>query len=220
MNIGSIAKRVLPERILDSLFGVRWWLRPSPADTLKMCWRVRLLPNWDRRIPNGYSISDESADRPPDGWTDLLVSSGMTSSEKTWKREYVEHHCLAVFIVRFQQSVVGAAGLRSITGAGSNVVLNWVAIDPAHRGKGLAGILTRMAMQKAAEAGSATLFLATDDFRLPAIKTYVHAGFDACLTSWDRSHRWRWLRISKQLGVPVRFCTALDHAQAVQDLGF
>jgi GNAT superfamily N-acetyltransferase len=115
---------------------------------------------------------------------------------------------------------VGVAGVRRILGGpASAAVLNWVGVDPDHRGLGLSKILTSMAIRSAQAAECSLICLATDDFRLPAIRTYWRLGFRPCLNSWDRSHHWRWSRIGREMRNRLEFCRLKEHARAISALG-
>ena len=52
-----------------------------------------------------------------------------------------------------------------------------VACKPHFRGKGLGTLLSRLAAYVLLREGMQTAYLTTDDWRVPAIKTYLRAGF-------------------------------------------
>ncbi|MBM4436831.1 MAG: GNAT family N-acetyltransferase [Actinobacteria bacterium] len=68
--------------------------------------------------------------------------------------------------------------------------LDYVCGHPEHRGKGL-GLGVCVAVTRfLLEQGYATVALTTDDWRLPAIRTYVKIGFEPVLFRWDMPERW------------------------------
>jgi mycothiol synthase len=69
--------------------------------------------------------------------------------------------------------------------------LGWVAVDPAHQGRGLAMVVNLAVMHYAASLGYDEIFLNTDDWRLPAIRTYLKLGFEPWLTDPSHAERWR-----------------------------
>ena len=75
--------------------------------------------------------------------------------------------------------------------------LGWVAVDPAHQGRGLGAVASLAVMHYAASRGHREIFLLTDDWRLPAIRTYLKLGFEPWLA--DASHPDRWRRIFEEL---------------------
>jgi predicted TIM-barrel fold metal-dependent hydrolase/GNAT superfamily N-acetyltransferase len=77
--------------------------------------------------------------------------------------------------------------------------LGWVACDPDHRGKGLGGAVTAAVEKRFLAAGYNWVYLRTDDFRLPAIKTYLNLGWEPLLYLPDMAERWK--VVLKQLGM-------------------
>lgn len=78
--------------------------------------------------------------------------------------------------------------------------LSWVAGDRAHSGKGLGLAVCTAAVGRFARAGYKTVYLKTDDFRLPAIKTYLKLGFQPFLFAPGMEERWAKVRAA--LGWP------------------
>lgn len=77
--------------------------------------------------------------------------------------------------------------------------LGWVAASPRHRGHGLGYLVCLAVLRYAAFAGHREIFLRTDDFRLPAIRTYLKLGFQPWM--FDPSAPDRWKEIYQKLGV-------------------
>lgn len=78
--------------------------------------------------------------------------------------------------------------------------LGWVAADPAYRGRGLGSAVCAAVTRRFLEAGYRRIFLKTDDFRLPALKTYLKLGYEPDLFATDMPERWR--AICSQLNWP------------------
>lgn len=72
-----------------------------------------------------------------------------------------------------------------------SATLHMVKCDPNHRGKGLGRIVTIAAMQYVFEKGIETMFLTTDDFRIPAIKLYLQLGWIPEIDDEEMLNRWR-----------------------------
>ena len=69
--------------------------------------------------------------------------------------------------------------------------IHMVACKPHFRGKGLGHLLNSVALYTLKTEGMETASLTTDDWRIPAIKTYLKAGFYADLeTHPDFPERW------------------------------
>ncbi len=75
--------------------------------------------------------------------------------------------------------------------------LGWVACDPAHRGRGLGGMVSAAVARRLRAAGYTEIYLLTDDFRLPAIKTYLNLGWKPLRCAPDMAARWE--AVFKQL---------------------
>jgi GNAT superfamily N-acetyltransferase len=123
-------------------------------------------------------------------------------------------------LIENEGSLVGVAGFRDVEGPQSGAcALSWVGVDPAHRGRGLGKELTALAIDAAVAGGKSLICLSTDDFRIPAIRTYLSVGFRPCLGSWDRSHHWRWSRIAGELKCKLKFCSNPSHRAPIAALG-
>ena len=66
----------------------------------------------------------------------------------------------------------------------------WLAGDPAHAGKQLGYIVSAAVMKCLIDAGYSDIYLKTDDFRIPAIKTYLKLGFEPHYAADDHKQRW------------------------------
>jgi mycothiol synthase len=69
--------------------------------------------------------------------------------------------------------------------------LGWVAADPDHRGKGLGQAVCTSVLHHFAALAYRSVFLLTDDWRLPALKTYLKLGFRPVLKNDEIRLRWR-----------------------------
>ena len=69
--------------------------------------------------------------------------------------------------------------------------LGWVAGHPDHRGHRLGAIVCTAVIRRFAQAGYSRVYLKTDDFRLPAIRTYLKLGLLPFINAHDMESRWR-----------------------------
>lgn len=75
--------------------------------------------------------------------------------------------------------------------------IHMVACMPEYRGRGVGTRLNAEAVRTLRRAGMKTAWLTTDDFRIPAIKSYLRAGFYPDII--DGEHRARWDAICKKI---------------------
>ena len=68
--------------------------------------------------------------------------------------------------------------------------VHYVGADPAHSGKGLGLFVTWKVLHQAADAGRTDVYLTTDDWRLPAIRTYLKLGFEPDCRHESHDERW------------------------------
>lgn len=80
--------------------------------------------------------------------------------------------------------------------------IGWVAVNPAHRGRGLGKLLVAGVTWRLAGAGYLDFGLGTEDFRLAAISIYFDLGYVPVLDSPGASERWQ--AICEKLGRPFR----------------
>lgn len=76
--------------------------------------------------------------------------------------------------------------------------VHMVAAKPECRGRGVGGFLNRLACARFWERGCQSATLTTDDPRVPAIKSYLSAGF--LPVDWDTDMTERWEKLLTALG--------------------
>jgi mycothiol synthase len=69
--------------------------------------------------------------------------------------------------------------------------LSWVASDPVHRGKGLGRAVCAAVTARLLAAGYRNIHLYTDDFRHPALLTYLRLGYVPFLFQPEMADRWQ-----------------------------
>ena len=75
--------------------------------------------------------------------------------------------------------------------------LHYVGVTRAHAGRGLGEAVSLAVLHRFKDEGLTRAALQTDDFRLPAIRTYLKLGFEPMFT--HESHPERWRNIVQQL---------------------
>jgi mycothiol synthase len=69
--------------------------------------------------------------------------------------------------------------------------LGWVASDPAHAGQGLGLVVSAAVTARLIAAGYRNIHLYTEDWRLPALKTYLKLGYIPFLYTPQMPERWQ-----------------------------
>lgn len=103
----------------------------------------------------------------------------------------------ATYVVDEGGRIVATASVRyneRFPGAG---YVHWVGVDPAQRGRRLGTIVMARVMRRFVADGRTFSILETDDFRLPAITSYLGQGFIPHYTESD--HEDRWSKVFEQL---------------------
>lgn len=96
------------------------------------------------------------------------------------------------------------ATITTITHKDNSGYIHMVRAKDCERGKGLGHIMAEYALQIFKERGVDKVILTTDDFRLPAIKTYLDAGFlPVVYGNEDSEINRRWDEVLKNLNYPA-----------------
>jgi predicted dehydrogenase/GNAT superfamily N-acetyltransferase len=171
----------------------RAWQDETPAQAqLQMLWPRDRAPSLD--VPQGYRLRP-LAEGDADALLQVLGRSGLAS----WTREDLQLQLRGVlpagcFVAEHIASgtVVATAMARhapdDLHPEGGEV--GWVAADPSYAGHGLGRAVVAAATQRLLQAGYKRIYLKTDDFRLPALKTYLGLGFEPFFYQQGMQERW------------------------------
>lgn len=165
---------------------------------LEGLYEVDLPPSYRIRT---YQHGDEEA------WVDIMnesLGSGWTVSKcqkSLIRRPQFEPEGL-LFITHKGSSVGTACAWREAVAEKEIGYVHMVGILKAHRGKRLGKGLVLKVLQYLKERGLKEARLLTDDFRLPAIKTYLNAGMEPVFR--EESHRGRWANVYRSLGLEAQ----------------
>lgn len=172
---------------------------------LKMEWRPAQgeLPV---RLPDGYLLrSFRSGDE--EGHAQLLDRCDLGRWDIERARNTILAHPLSpegIKLVEKDGELVAAAWARHAPDTGGHGArrgeLGWVACSPEHRGKRLGRAVCAAVLNHFQALGYDEVYLLTDHWRLPAIKTYFNLGFRPVIDSADA--RYEWARVTGKLGVP------------------
>jgi len=144
-------------------------------------------------LPGGYSFvthSDEYTGR----WIELIdgsIGSGWTAegfAKEMLNRDGISP-CGIFYILHDNIKIIATA--TGVVGSGGTGTLHMVAIDESFRGRGLSAPLCARAINYLYDKNMSDIELTTDDFRIPAIKTYLKLGFIPVIRDEDTAKRWR-----------------------------
>lgn len=175
-----------------------------PFNQLIMFWRSD-QPLKERRLTPGYRLRTY---REGDTLEYIRVcADGLNKenwTERDFQREMVEQDGFipeALFLAEKDDGeIVGTASGRTPWPTISDDIayLHMVSVIPEHRGKGLGQALTASVQRFMLDKGKSGVVLQTDDFRLPAFKSYLSLGFRPIVP--DRQHQFRWQLVLRALG--------------------
>lgn len=165
------------------------------------CNRLDALP--PVKLPPGYTLCtllelDESY------WIEALNATGQLGEwdrDKTRKELEGERHVIkeGTFIITFADRPAATTCTVDPVPDAVRLELGWVSVSPDHQGKGLGYQVCLAVMRYTYKRGYSEIYLNTDDWRLPAIKTYLNLGFEPEII--HESHPARWKTVYETLGV-------------------
>ncbi|GAA5028936.1 GNAT family N-acetyltransferase [Actinopolymorpha pittospori] len=175
---------------------------------LRMVWPSgRRLDPSALRLPDGYVVCPADADTLP-AFRALMAKVELGA----WDDETFARVHQTVLPGGWRVILHEASGTLVATGMAQHrpvedlypdgYEVGWIAADPQHSGRGLGRVVTALATARLAEEEAARVYLQTDDFRLPALKTYLGLGFVPHL--WAAGMAERWQVICARLDWPYR----------------
>jgi mycothiol synthase len=131
------------------------------------------------KLPPGYRLL-QSVPYDGDRWVELINESGEFG---IWSRETLDREILSgllpqgAILVACGDKLVACAAVRHLKQFEPYALLTYVIVLREHQGRGLGTLVSAEAMQAARRSGYPGVVLQTDDWRLPAIRTYLRLGF-------------------------------------------
>ena len=163
---------------------------------LRMVWPKDLLgQNLDYKIPPGYKIRlYEKGDEKR--FFEIMALSGWEDwgqdTLDPWLAKILPDSWFMIIKKSSNQIVCTAMALHNYKGTypfwGE---LGWLASDPEHSGIGLGLVVSAAVTERLMDAGYRNIQLFTEDFRLPAIKTYLKLGYVPSIYKQGMVERWK-----------------------------
>ena len=170
---------------------------------LSMYWKNDGVAPKAPEVPVGCEIvTYPELDGAKDKWLDI-VQHGLSIGRKT--EEYYHRMMLSLelyredkcfFLLENGQAVATVTVLCNYETNAARI--HMVACAESARGKGYGTLLSKLAEYVLKREGMQTARLSTDDWRIPAIKSYLGIGFAPDLSTDDFKERWG--KIYEQIG--------------------
>lgn len=146
-------------------------------------------------VPEGYALRTYR-DGDGDAWIALMRQAGFASwDEKTLTQALAMALPDGIYFIEClsprELAATAMAGHKPTDLHPFGGELGWVAVSPPHRGKRLSAAVSIAATRRLVAAGYRRVYLSTDDWRLPAIRTYLRIGYVPLLFAPDMEGRWR-----------------------------
>lgn len=179
--------------------------------------RTNLLDLPEIKMPSDYRLRTyrESDDWH---WANVINASFEGSRTAVDTREQIidrpEFEPTGLFFSTYQDQPVGTACAWKWNNADESEVgqLHMVGVIPEHSGYRLGRWVSLAVLHYHHQQGFKCVVLGTDDFRLPAIKTYLNLGFIPIYVDDDQPERWQ--VIFEKLKLPFLF-DSVDKVRSV-----
>ena len=151
-------------------------------------------------IPEGYALRKASLEDAEPLASTLLASFGMDWNVAKVRAELLDHPDVpTTWLIACEGEVVATASyqLKPVDFPDAGWV-HWVGARAEHSGRKLGTVVTLAVLHEAVSDGKREVRLTTDDWRLPAIASYLKLGFEPL--SWHESHEARWETVLAKLG--------------------
>lgn len=191
----------LAQRVVQK---IRWVLR---RDTNYRQLELFLPPGSKKKIE--FSVPDRYClrlykDKDRDAVLDLMHRAGFIEWDGETLRQAMDLFIPSGFYLALEKdtgTLVAMMAARHVSDRrhplGGDI--GWLAADSAHAGQGLGYIMTAAVTNRLIEANYGYIYVTTDDFRLPAIKTFTKAGFIPDLYHEEMHGRWESICITLDL---------------------
>jgi mycothiol synthase len=160
--------------------------------------RTNLLDLPPIQLPEGYELrAFESQDAESAAETLTLAFGDTWNAVKVLAKLANNDFVKTMFVITASGQVVATASAANPKELPNTGYVHFVATHPDHTGKRLGYWISLATLHEFSKLGYQDAILTTDDFRLPAIRTYLRLGFSPENT--DPSHTLRWAEVLRQL---------------------
>lgn len=148
------------------------------------------------KLPNGFKLRASRGEADCENWCKIIGAS--FADERTAENyqkailNYAGYAPERHFFIEDSDGV--ACATAGAFGAYDRGYVHYVGVLPSHLGHKLGYWVSLAVLHCFKERGLKFCMLTTDDFRIPAVKTYLRLGFRPLIT--HRSHKARWQRLA------------------------
>lgn len=168
---------------------------------LKMYWRQQ--PIEDFILPEGYAVARFGKTGDRERWLDIVYDGRDDRNPATFDNMITHYPDVVAerdtFFIALQDEYV-ATITAVYHPAEAMGYIHMVYAKCKVRGKGIGNFMNSLALKRLAEYNCEYVYLTTDDFRKPAIKSYLRAGF--LPVDYDDDMTARWQTIIDELRIP------------------
>jgi len=168
---------------------------------LKMYWRRREPQFYP--LPEGYTARTfVDCKKDIDTWVSICKNGILSENadEMDYKARMLDHPNFKTDdIILIEKGGMGLATITAIVHADGQGYIHMVASKPECRGLGIGNAMNYLAMKKLYDAGCESAVLTTDEFRVPAVRSYLRAGFFP--VEYDEGMPERWEKLLRELNI-------------------
>lgn len=146
----------------------------------------------DQRVPDGFELRTFGVGDVA-GWAQLMTGAVGDWDEDSASRQFLGEpgvNANGIFFLVSSDDYAASATDKRLPQSEVGY-LHMVAVAPRYRGRGFGRWISLAALFHMRERGCHKAVLDTDDFRLPAIRTYLALDFVPDMLQADHPERWR-----------------------------
>lgn len=144
-------------------------------------------------LPEGYNIRHyQPGDKT--AWDNIIRDSFQNNNwdfNKGMRKDYAFRPERVIFVCYGDEPVATASAWYKPEWGKDTGYIHMVGTISSHTGKGLGYQATLAALYRMVDEGRKSVVLTTDDFRIPALKTYIKLGFKPLLIHENQRERWK-----------------------------
>ena len=144
------------------------------------------------QIPDGLKLRT-FVENDLRGWAKLMTGAIGNWDEESTRTQFIGEAGVeagGIFFLTHGQDYIATATDKRLSSPTIGY-LHMVAVAPSYRGRRLGRCISLAALRHMSARGCSGAILDTDDYRLPAIRTYLGLGFRPDMVEADHPERWR-----------------------------